>query len=380
MRLPSRLLRRLLGPAVATALLMAGPTALVGQANAAASPCQNADAPTMVDVGLTIWQPPAGASDATARQCTPDANTTLTGTWTVDVDASSLDTLSGFAVAIVPMKGNIPPLPSGATVARQYPPVLTGQGKLSDTIDFAWNTASLTPYNGVYEISATATSLLGDTVNGTVTGLTVNNPPATPAGVTAALAGTTPVVSWSANPEPDLLGYQVLRSAGGAYSVVATQTGTTFDDPAAPQGGPLTYEVVAIRSSPASSNGIASSPSSPSNPVTPGALPIAPSALAPPSPKPLPKLPAPKLAAPAADNGTVGTVNNTFAPTLPFAQAVPTETLVAPTPVGPQALAGEQGTQGSTTAQKIRFLAAAAFLLVVAGLVFKIARRLQRSE
>lgn len=368
---------RILGLAIA--LVALAPLVEASAGVAAASPCQSTTAgPVLSTVNLTIWQPAPGASDSQARQCTPPADATLTGTWTVDIDANSLDSLATFAVQIVPTSSGIPPLPPGASVDVQEPAALSGQSKFTDTIKFSWDTTKLTPYNGVYQISATATSLLDNTASTTIGGLAVNNPPSPPTAVAAGLAGSTPVVSWKANPEPDIRGYQILRSTGGAYSPVASVTSNTFDDTTAPQGGSITYEVIATRSSPTSAGTIASAPSSPSNAVTPGAV-IVPSILAPPSIKPLPKLPAPKPVAAAAGNGTVGAVDNTFAPTLPFSQTVPTQTLIAPPPVAPsvQALAGD-GPQRSTTAQTIKYLATAAFLLVAAAIVYKVARRLLR--
>ncbi|MGH2720510.1 MAG: hypothetical protein ACRDJO_02745, partial [Actinomycetota bacterium] len=81
----------------------------------------------------------------------------------------------------------------------------------------------------------------------------VNNPPAAPANVTARLEGAGPVVRWTAGAEPDLLGWQVLRSAGGpAVRVGTVRAGSppAFADPGAPAGVPLAYRVLAVRRSP----------------------------------------------------------------------------------------------------------------------------------
>jgi hypothetical protein len=349
------------------------------QAQTAAA-CQGA-VTSAVDVQLTIMQ----ASSPDARQCTPAPNSTLTGTWSVSITAASVDLLSDFTVSIVPMKAGIPALGPDATVSRHYCALavsLVGgdcpnQPTNSDAIGMTWDTGKLTPYNGVYEITTTATSLLGDKASASVTGLTVNNPPGAPSGVRAALAGPVPVVSWAPNPEPDITGYKVLRSSGGGYTQVGTATSAAFDDAGAPQGSPLTYEVVAVRASPVSAGGIDSSASAPSNPVTPGAAPVAPAALPSLKPVALPKV----LGAKPPTLGSaevIPQVDNTFAPTLPFSQAIPTDTAVPTT--APRALAADPAAQGSTTAAKVRDVAAALVLLLLAFFVVRLARNILRSN
>ncbi|HEU5003231.1 MAG TPA: hypothetical protein VFW71_10705 [Actinomycetota bacterium] len=353
------------------ALLTVAPFGFAGSARAAASPCTG-NVTTFIDVSVTDWQSPSGATDDVAHQCTPDSGTTLTGTYQVHFDSGSLDSLSSFSVAIVPGKG-IPALPASATVSHNYKLLAS---TLSDTIAFAWNTATQTPYNGVYSISATAVSLLGDVASSQVSQLSVNNPPSTPSKVAAVLAGGQPTVTWAANPEPDITGYEVLRSTGGAYSPIGTVNTTTFNDPAAPQGSALTYEVIAVRSSPLTKAGISSAASSPSNAVTPQPVAVQPvtlSVVAPPSP-----IAPPKLKPITVGGNTIAPIDNTFAPNLPFGQAIPTATETVPsfTTGSVQALAGDPPSGGTSTAQKLRYIAAAALLIVLAAFIIRFARKL----
>jgi hypothetical protein len=326
------------------------------------------------DVTLTNWQP---SGQGAANQCTPAPGATISGNWDVHFDASSVSSLANFSVAIFPMQDGIPPLASAATVARVYQSSLLSP-QPQDTIAETWDTTSLTPYNGQYGISATATSVLGQQATTTVGKVLVNNPPATPTGVTVALSAADPVVTWSANTEPDLTNYQVLRSEGGPYSLVGTPTATRFDDSAVPTGTAVSYEVVAIRRSPVSASGIASAPSAPTAAVTPVAKPTAPATVA---SAPSSASKAPRVAsAPALGSAGVNTSSSAFSATLPFGQQAPTATAADPSypALGSQSLAGQQATTVTTASQKLRYVATALFLMVVAFLIIKYASRLIR--
>lgn len=324
------------------------------------------------DVTVINWQP---SGQGAANQCTPAPGATISGNWDVHFDASSLGSLASFSVAIFPEQGGIPPLAAAARVSKTYPLSLVSP-QTQDTINETWDTTTLTPYNGQYGISATATSVLGQKAATTVDKILVNNPPATPAGVAVALNGTTPVVTWSPNTEPDLTNYQVLRSAGGPYTLVGTPTTTQFDDNAVPTGTAVTYEVVAIRHSPVSAAGIASSPSAPTTAVTSVAKPPAPITIASAPSK------APRVArAPSIGAGVnTSTSSSTFSATLPFGQQVPTPTAADPPypTLGAQGLAGEHATTVTTASQKLRFIATALFLMMVAFLIIRHAVRLIR--
>lgn len=355
--------------------LIACVPALTASADSASPACSAQSSSSLLgDVTIINWQP---NGQGPADQCTPAPGATISGNWDVHFDASSLGSLTSFSVAIFPEQGGIPSLGPAATVARVYHSSLVSP-QPQDTIQETWDTTSLTPYNGQYGISATATSLLGQQVTARVDKVVVNNPPATPRGVSVALSGGVPVLTWSANTEPDLTNYQVLRSDGGPYSLVGTPTTTQFDDSAVPAGTAVSYEVVAIRRSPVSAAGIASSPSAPTPAVTP-AKPTAPATVA---PAPSVSNKGPKVAsAPAIGAGT-DTSSSTFSATLPFSQQVPTPTAADPpfANLGTQSLAGEHATTVTTASQKLRYLATALFLVLVAFLIIKYASKLIRGS
>ncbi|MCW3042173.1 MAG: hypothetical protein JWL57_331 [Actinobacteria bacterium] len=358
--------------AAACALVVASAAPPV-PAPAAADPCTGTQT-SQLDVSITIWQPSPDASAADAHRCTPPTGSTLSGSWNIRMDALSLSSLKSFAVSIAPADRSIPALPPGATTSRTYPLVVLGSGKIADTIEMPWDTGSLR-YNGTYQISATAVSMLNSAAHAVVGNLLVNNPPAQPPGAAAGLDGAVPVLNWTANSEPDVTGYRILRSAGGAaYSPVETSPTNSFRDTKAPQGKPLTYEIVALRKSPTDPNGIASAASLPSGTIV-AATPVTPTAAAPvtsPSTRPT------SGSAPAQDP------SSTFAPTLPFAQALPTSTATLPDVPAPARAAGlpsgGEGYAKTTTSQKLPFLAAALFIALIAVHVFRYARRLGKGD
>jgi hypothetical protein len=366
----SALRRRLL--AAACTLVVAAGAPLVA-ASAAADPCTSTQT-SQLDVSITIWQPSPDASPADAHRCTPPSGSPLTGSWNIRLDALSLSSLKSFSVSIAPADRSIPALPAAATTSRTYPLPVIGSGKLADTIEMPWDTGSLR-YNGTYQISATAVSTLNSAAHALIGNLLINNAPAQPQGASASLDGTVPVLSWTANTEPDVVGYRILRSAGGgAYSAVGTSPTSGFRDAKAPQDKPLTYEIVALRKSPTDAGGIASAASLPTGAILPAA-PVPPTAAAPvtaPPTKP------PSRSAPAQDP------SSTFAPTLPFAQALPTSTATLPdVPVPARAAtlpSGGGGYTKTTLQQKLPFLATALFIALIALHVFRYARRLGRRD
>jgi hypothetical protein len=352
----SALRRRLL--AAACMLVVASAAPLVA-ASAAADPCTSTQT-SQLDVSITIWQPSHDASPADAHRCTPPSGSPLTGSWNIRMDALSLSSLKSFSVSIAPADRSIPALPPAATTSRTYPLAVIGSGKLADTIEMSWDTGSLR-YNGTYQISATAVSMLNSAAHALIGNLLINNPPTQPLGAAASLDGAVPVLNWTANSEPDLTGYRILRSAGG------TSPTNSFRDTKAPQDKRLTYEIVALRKSPSDANGIASAASLPSGAiVAAAAVPPAAAAVTGPSTKP------PSRSAPPQDP------SSTFAPTLPFAQALPTSTATLPdVPVPARAAtlpAGGGGYAKTTLQQKLPFLATALFIVLIAFHVFRYAR------
>jgi hypothetical protein len=112
--------------------------------------------------------------------------------------------------------------------------------------------------NGPYTVTATVTgsecTVLGcspRTANAT-TNFSVGVRPAAPRNVQAQVNSNGSVtVSWSANPEPDVIGYQILRvdpKASSGHVVNSFLTGTSWTDTGtAANGGTFGYSVVAFR-------------------------------------------------------------------------------------------------------------------------------------
>lgn len=116
------------------------------------------------------------------------------------------------------------------------------------------------PWNGRYRVDVTATGrdgtldTNGDETSTASADFVVDAPPAPPGTVTTAVTDDRKVrVSWPANAEPDLVGYEVQRQLGSApwAQVAVTGTGTrnVLDAATAEKGGTYRYRVVAFRAS-----------------------------------------------------------------------------------------------------------------------------------
>jgi hypothetical protein len=255
----------------------------------------------------------------------------------------------------------------------------------------------------------------------------VNVPPVAVSGVKAALnpaANNTPLVTWNANPEPDITGYEVFRSGSGstAASFTTQANVTSYQDTTAPQGVAVSYIVVAVRSSPVWTSGITScggqAPCStpPTSAETSAVTVPAPTAAAtvpqnvatadPPKPvkapsgsagssssagtsqapialgKPL-AITAPSLPTTVIQQPEPNVVQ--FAPLLPYSGKIPEVAVSSnvPPPVQAQNAPVQQGASVSLpgvgkvkTVDAVKYIAAAAFLLLVAVHLTRYARRL----
>jgi hypothetical protein len=207
---------------------------------------------------------------------TPAPGAVLTGVQkvVVKVRADEFTVLQALKLSLVSDDPSIPPF-----VHEVAPKGF--DGTRDQTIQLDWNTAQLTPRNGAYKLVAWGKACdfnnCGFDVSESsvsVTGLKVNNAPAAPQGVKAAIQGAAPLVSWVPAPEPDVKRYHVMRTTGGAAQLVGTTTATSFSDPCSdalpcPAGANLAYQVVAVRSSPVSANGVLSAASAAVSPRSP---------------------------------------------------------------------------------------------------------------
>ncbi|MGH2809875.1 MAG: hypothetical protein ACRDIA_03215, partial [Actinomycetota bacterium] len=151
-------------------------------------------------------------------------------------------------------------------------------------LSLGWNTLSLTPYNGVYRVEATAqgNNPLNTDVERSSRDIKVNNGTAAPAGVSAGFVsddewfdGSDSVkVNWSRNNEaPDHQTYALYKSInGGAYFHVKTANVTSHTDSALAENASYRYQVIAYRYSPVSDL-IASGPTTSAAVSTPAVKP-----------------------------------------------------------------------------------------------------------
>jgi hypothetical protein len=123
-------------------------------------------------------------------------------------------------------------------------------------------------YNGQYQLSVSAQETdppLESTHSASWTGsFSVAVPPVSPSQVSATPAadGSSITLSWAANPEPDIVGYQVDRSPSSPGSWPQAVTGTGLVDPSVSPGQSYTYTVTAVRQGASSGLVMYSSPTS----------------------------------------------------------------------------------------------------------------------
>lgn len=346
--------------------------------------------------GLLVLSAATSALAADVSITSPRANEAVSGITTIVVKESGGGLLGGQPTVTLTVT------PSAGGQARSVPVTSAGGGRFEGS----WDTRAH-PTNGAYNIKAESSGggLLGGAGGSTtVSNVLVNNPPAAPSGVRAALQDGVPVVTWTAGREADLKGYRVFRSSdGGDYSLAGSPSGPSFRDSSAPAGVALRYEVAAVRSSPVNAAGIegrsgatppvtipapqaaqgpagAGSPASqPAADLSRGVQPVAGAPLIPSPNAP----PAKNLkSAPLAPIIRSGPNVVDFQPTLPFPDAAPPQQFDTASG-NPSPIAGTGGASGLsgnlTTADPTRFIAAGLLMLVASAHLAKAARRLLRA-
>jgi hypothetical protein len=207
----------------------------------------------------------------------PPSGSEVTGRVDLSVAASSSAFLRSFALSV---RGTDLPHdfldPSLSAQQIMHGPWTNRDAVREDSIVVDWET-NIQPdntFNGTYKLSATATSLDGRVVTRTISELRVNNPPRQPDRPVATASGIGVELSVH-GPEPDILRYVIQRStAGSPFSEINPAPSAhvfcpgSYSDPEVPRGQEVRYQVISIRASPLSADGIASLPSDPSDPVT----------------------------------------------------------------------------------------------------------------
>jgi hypothetical protein len=303
---------------------------------------------------------PAGTLDD--RSWSPQPGSVVTGRWQVRVHATSSGSLERLQVRLESEEEGLAPAGQGP------PPRLYSllSGAREDELSFEWDTAAVTPLNGRYRWVAEASSYLGSSSTAVLDGLKVNNPPEPPGPVSVRLDGSTPVVSWAAATEQDVVGWRIWRAPSGtdSFEPAGTVQSQEFRDEGAPPGA-QTYEVNAVRRSPVTAGGIPSQLSARTQAVqVPGAVP------------PPPAAPAPSLPPVRGKPQSAGT----FRPDLPYVTP-PSSAPASPSPaVSPSAaVLPSQVTAArvphSTTADRLRFWAAGAVLLAAGVGAWRVRRK-----
>ncbi len=313
---------------------------------------------------------------------TPGSGQIVAGGQTIQVEATPN---SGLLFQETVEKITVTVRPVGGTGGS--PKVYESQGT---TLRVSWDTNPL--HNGRYDIEAVATAQ--EPGRATVNNVGVNNPPARPTGLKAALDGSAVTLTWAANKEPDLIDYEVRRSVNnGSFDKLADVKGTTYKDTSAQPDQKVRYQIVASRRS-ATGGTIDSAASEPSATLT-----IPPAAAPPPAPAADPAAaaaapasapaPGPGVAkSPAAQKFFGRTSFKTlpardigFEPTLPFTAPVPQKfepaTKEFSRPSGSTTESDSGQFSGSLTqVHPARFLAAGLLLLVTSAHLARASRRL----
>lgn len=327
----------------------------------------------------------------------PSEGQTVTGTRTIEAYAVPDDGGLITGLLISEEIESITVTISPTTKGNEVNPITQSGAEFST----GWNTKSLTPHNGVYQLTADAATSRDRTYSATLPGIKVNNPPAAPTGVKATLTGEVPVVSWKANSEPDITGYKVLRAAAsGTFEEAGSVKDTKFTDNNAPVGLPLRYQVVAVRYSPVSDGGVTAKSSS-TSPVTipapgsgeggegqPTEVPedvfIPETSTAEPAPAPPPPPPAAPSAplAPIIRSEPLAETGVNFEEQLPFDAPLPerfnSSSGSSSSLDGARAAADTSGEGGVVSPMK--FIAAGLFLLVFSIILARTSRRLLKGK
>jgi hypothetical protein len=320
-----------------------------------------APAPARAQFSTTTVEFVFGPAEVEDRTRSPRPGSVVTGQWAITVRATSSGGLKRVSLRLEAEDVGV--TPAGEQPAPETYPLLPGV--LEDEVTVLWDSAATAPRNGTYRWIAEAASHIGEIKTALLGRLQVNNPPQPPGDVAVRLDGATPVVTWGAAAEPDVIGWRVWRAPAGleVHEPLATVETREFRDQGAPPG-PQTYEVNAVRRSPVTPLGVPSQLSARTDPVVvPGVV------TPPPSPPPRPS-PAPSVQGRPQSPGA-------FDPLLPYGtpSAAPVTASPSPPPGSPPPAAAP-ARPGIDASDRLRYAGAGALLLAVALLAWRLRRRL----
>jgi hypothetical protein len=332
-----------------------------------------------------MWATPAFAQSTPEFLQAPAGGKAAAGSQLIKVK-SEPSNLLGIGLERIFIKVSVRPRAGTGGSAINFPE------KEGSVYEVNWN-AGGAEYNGAYDIVAVAaTSAGGEGKSATVPNVLVNNPPSAPTGVKAELKDGLPHVRWAANPEPDIIGYKVMRSVGGKDAEAYSGAAPSFSDKSAPHSQEITYKVSAVRKSPLNQGGIESSKVSsgsvtvpapppppaepaaggdPNNPTVPGTNVV--------TGKETPKAPAlgsnknfGKAVAPIVKSAPAGTA---FEPTLPYS-GTPPENFAAASGGDPSPLDAAAEDDGVSVTNPIKFIVGGLILAAASALMWRASRKL----
>jgi hypothetical protein len=267
---------------VAAAAVAAALGGLAGGAGGLAIMAGPADATSGTTTTTTTQPSPPGSGPpfVSVSKPAPNAVEPTTDTPTVEGKITPADPSQGqiTSVQITITSKDHPGATFPATVTKS-PSGQSGQQQQQWAFSGSVPSSQSLTWNGPYQVVAAATEDdSGTRHQGTSSPVNFAEGvlPQVPSGVSAAkdADGRAATVSWQANPEPDILGYEVQRASanGSDWSTVSPSprvTDTNYRDTSVQQGSDYQYRLIADRSGAQQGQTLRSSPSASASTVTP---------------------------------------------------------------------------------------------------------------
>jgi len=195
-------------------------------------------------VGLVLGMaaPAFAQTGATARVLAPADGQVVVGTVTARGEGSATAGVRSVKLFI-----------EGALVATKESSELRQRLE----VDYSWTTTSVR--NGWYQIRVDVAAAGGGSAS-SHRNIRVDNAPSTPTGFTGTVKDQTVFLSWAPNPEPDISGYRIETLIGDSWTLVTETNSTSYAAEVDP--GTYQYRVTALRSSPTMAGGRPSDPTS----------------------------------------------------------------------------------------------------------------------